>query len=256
MNRVHTLITSFAAFAAFTVCASSPAMARPAYSCKRDKVVDVPMQFTATVVGGRVELSASGGSDKSGWIAPSNNGAWKVFDATGIQVTRFTDSLMTFAASDVMKEANLEGLLPGTYNVVFTTIDLCGNQGTSQRSVTVGASAYESTPPVIADLQLLTLSYMGATAYSVYFTASDNSGIRRVRVEADGSVLADYNYFNGTSYRWWTEFFPGDSTMTAFEGPTFQVGYDSAHKGKCGVRVIAEDVSGNEVIANADFCLP
>ena len=69
MNRVHKLMTSFAAFAAFTVCASSPAMARPAYSRKRDKVVDVPMQFTATVVGGRVELSASGGSDRSGWIA-------------------------------------------------------------------------------------------------------------------------------------------------------------------------------------------
>ena len=58
MNRVHKLITSFAAFAAFTVCAS-PALARPAYSCKRDKVVDVPMQVTATVVGGRVELQAN-----------------------------------------------------------------------------------------------------------------------------------------------------------------------------------------------------
>jgi hypothetical protein len=255
MNRVHKFITSFAALAAFTVCAS-PALAGPTYSCKRDKVVDAPMQFTATVVGGRVELSASGGSDKSGWIAPSNNGAWKVFDATGLQVTRFTESLMTFAASDVMKEANLEGLLPGTYKIVFTTIDLCGNQGTSQRSVTVAAPAYESTPPVIADLQLVTLSYMGATAYSVYFTASDNSGIRRVWVEAGGSVLADYSYFNGTSYRWWTDFFPNDSTMTAFEGPTFQVGYDSALKGKCGVRVFAEDLSGNQTVATGDFCLP
>ena len=255
MNRVHKLMTSFAAFAAFTVCASSPAMARPAYSCKRDKVVDVPMQFTATVVGGRVELSASGGSDRSGWIAPSNNGAWKVFDATGIQVTRFTEMLAGFA-TETLKESNLEGLLPGTYTIEFTTIDLCGNQGKSQRSVTVGAPAYESTPPVIADLQVVTLSYLGATAYSLYFTATDNSGIRRVRAEADGSVLADYSYFNGTSYRWWTDFFPDDSTMTSVEGPTFYVGYDSALKGKCGVRVIAEDLSGNQVVANGSFCLP
>lgn len=255
MTRPGALITA-AAVLALTSLSAAPASAKPAYSCKRDKIVDAPMQFTAAVVGNRVRLSAFGGSDKSGWVAPYNNGAWKVFDASGTQVTRFTESLLAFASTEMLKESHLEGLLPGTYTIRLTSFDLCGNQGTFQRSVTIAEPVFESTPPTVTDLQPMQLSSFGAAAWVLYFSASDNTGIKRVIVEADGSLLADFSYYNGTSYRWWTEFFPDDSTVTAFEGPVFYIGYDSAYRGRCGVRVTAEDVSGNRTTATGDFCLP
>ena len=256
MTHVRTLTLSFAALVVVSLC-SSPASAAPAYKCRSDKTVDVPMQFTATVQGGRVRLSASGGSDKSGWIAPYNNGAWKVFHTSGAQVTRFTESLLAFASTEMLKESSLEGLLPGTYTIQLTSIDLCGNQGKTQRSVTIPYPAGEGNAPVVADLQVMQISSYGASAYSLYFTAADDSGIKRVVVEAgNGSVIAEFNYFDGKSYRWWTEFFPQDSTVTIFEGPAFYVSYDSAYKGQCGVRVLVEDLAGNQSVAAGNFCLP
>jgi hypothetical protein len=256
MNHSGNLKLSLAGAVALFLCAS-PALARPAYSCKRDKALEVPMQFNALVEsGGRVHLSAYGGSDKSGWIAPYNNGAWRVIDASGRQVTRFTESLLAFASTEMLKESTVEGLLPGAYMVQLISIDLCGNQGQATRSITIPTATSEITQPVIADLQPMLLSSFGASAYALYFTASDDTAIKRVTVEVNGSVLADFTYFNGTTFRWWTDFFPEDGTNTAFEGPNFYVGYDSAYKGQCGVRVTAEDLSGNQTVSTGTFCLP
>src|SRR5262245_41140692 len=80
---------------------SSRAFAGPGYNCKSDKRLDVPMQFSADVQSaGRVHLTASGGSDRSGYIAPYITGAWRVYDAKGSQVTLFTSSLVLFASVD------------------------------------------------------------------------------------------------------------------------------------------------------------
>jgi hypothetical protein len=251
------LPTVFGAALIATSVASS-ASAGPAYNCKSDRRLDVPMQFSAVIESnGRVHLSASGGSDKSGWVAPYNNGAWRVLNAANVLVTRFTDSLFLFASTDLLKETYVEGLLPGTYTIELTSTDLCGNRGKNQRSITIGQPALEATPPVISAPQLtLVGGYLGATSYSLYFTATDDTGIKRLTVEVNGHPIVEYNYFNGTSYRWWTAFYPEDSTLTAFEGPGFYVSYPAEYKGLCGVQVTGEDVHGNLFTATGSFCLP
>ena len=236
---------------------ASSAFAGPAYNCKADKRLDVPMQFSAVIESnGRLHLSASGGSDKSGWVAPYNSGAWRVLNGSTV-VTRFTDGMFAFASTDLLKESYVEGLLPGAYTIELTSTDLCGNRGVTKQSITIKQPAWEGTPPAISAPQLtLVGGYLGATSYTLYFTATDDTGIKRLTIESNGHPIAEYKYFNGTSYRWWTAFYPQDSELTAFEGPSFYVMYPPELKGQCGVQVTGEDVFGNLFTATGTFCLP
>lgn len=256
MNRFRKMMITFAGAVTITLFASQ-SFARPAYNCRSDKKLDVPMQFAvATESAGRIHLSAYGGADKSGWLAPYNNGAWRVYDSSGTQFTRFTESLLVFSSTELLVEAYLEGLLPGTYSIELTSTDLCGNLGRTRSSISIGSPVPEATAPAISVPQAVLVGALGATAYALYFTATDDTGITRLSVDVNGSPIAEFNYFNGTSFRWWTAFYPEDSTLTAFEGPSFYVSYPDAYKGQCGVHVTGEDLFGNQVTVTGEFCLP
>jgi hypothetical protein len=256
MNQFKNPWLSLAALVVALVSFPSQAFAR-GYNCKSDKVVDKPMQLAVDIESaGRVHLSAYGGSDKSGWIAPYNNGAWRVYDSSGKQLTRFTDSLFLFASTDLLRETYLEGLVPGSYSIDLTSMDFCGNLGHSKGSFTIQTPVPEANDPAISDLQVVMVGSFGATAYTLYFTATDDTGIKHLSVSVNGSPIAEFNYFNGTSFRWWTALYPADGTLTAFEGPSFSLMYPDAYKGQCGVQVTGEDLFGNQFTATSQVCLP
>jgi hypothetical protein len=227
-------------------------------SCKGDRSLDAPMQFTADVESaGRVHLSASGGADKSGYVEPNISGAWKVYDSSGKQVTLFTSTLFLSASLDMLKETYLEGLLPGSYTVDLTSMDLCGNVGHAQRAFTINQPSSEGNLPVVSTPTLVQVGGLGATAYTLYFTATDDTAIRKVSIYVNGNLIGQYSYFDGKSFRWWTAFYPNDSTLTALEGPSFYVMYPDSYKGQSSfVQVVAEDLAGNQFTSSAQLVLP
>jgi hypothetical protein len=262
MTRFSRLSMSFAVIgAALVIFASRVEAAKPpssgSYSCKGDKQLDVPMQFTATIESaGRVHVSAFGGSDKSAYVEPYIVGAWRVYDSLGNQVTFFTDNLL-FNSIDMLKETYLEGLLPGAYSIQLTSMDLCGNLGYRRQPITIPQLTPEANPPVISAPTIVQTGALGAYGYCLYFTATDDTGIRHIAVYVNGSLIAERDYFNGASFRWWTAFYPKDSILYPFEGPSFTLTYPDSYKGQPSVvQVVAEDLFGNQFTATAQLMLP
>src|SRR5690349_16321283 len=104
---------------------ASQVSAGPSYNCKGDKRLDTPMQFTTTVRGNQIHVSASGGADKSNWVAPS---VWRLY-LSGKLVDYFPKSTLIFVSDAMLANANLDGLVAGDYVVELTSIDFCNNKG-------------------------------------------------------------------------------------------------------------------------------
>jgi hypothetical protein len=231
-----------AAFVGGFLGSSSPAAA--AYNCKSDRRLDAPMQFAATVQGSRVHLSASGGADKSGWVVPS---VWRIYDASGKQIDYFPKGLLVFVSENMLREANLEGLVPGaSYTIELTSVDFCNNPGIARKSMTLPQPAAEVNTP---NLSTPTLAYIGLQTgqfTQLQFSVTDDTGIREIAVYVAGTKIQEFKYYDGVSYRWWFDNYPADNTQSVLEGPNYYVNYPTSYKGQYVlVEVDATDVLGN-----------
>jgi hypothetical protein len=190
-------------------------------------------------------LSGFGGADKSNYVAPNIIGAWRIYDAAGKQVTQYTDTMLLFASAQQLTEAYVEGLTPGSYTVDLTSSDLCGNQGHTRRTLAVPAPGFEPNLPRISGPRVMQVSSLGATAWLLNFSATDDTAIKHVALYIDGNVIVDYNYFNGTSFRWWTGYYPDGSSLATLEGPNFYISYPATYVGAALVEVVVDDWFGN-----------
>jgi len=222
--------------------ASSPALAA-SYNCKGDRRLDAPMQFVADVVGSHVHLSASGGSDKSGWVAPA---VWRVYNGAGKQLDYFPKDLLVFVSQDMVKKANLEGLIPGTYTIALTSTDFCNNQGTVTRSINVTTPLPELNPPDLSAPTLVLVGLQTGQFSQIQFRVTDDTGVQKIAVYISGTQIKEYTYYDGVNVRWWFDDYPNDGTKSALEGPNYYVNYPTSYKGQYAlVEVDVTDVLGN-----------
>ena len=233
-------------------CLSSNAAAA---SCNGDRKLDVPMQFRATVLGaGRLHVSAFGGSDKSGWVVPVAYRGWRLYDAAGREVDYFTRADLGFASKDMLKETNLDGLVPGaTYTIELVSQDYCNNKGTFRQSVTMPAAAAESNSPVVSTPGIVQVGFMSANP-ALRFSATDDSGIARVSIYVNGALAEEYRYADGVGFRWWCDPYTLDSVQSTLEGSTFYWTYPTQYRYTVAlVDVVVEDLLGNHTTTSAQL---
>lgn len=224
-------------------------------SCRRDKAVDVPIQVAVDVQSAsRVHLSGYGGSDNSGVLYPTT---WTLFDATGRQLDNFPKSLPVWTSSAMMKEANLEGLAPGaSYTVALSSQDWCGNVGVVKKSLTMPSPDPEGNVPDLSNPSTVQTGLMGYLFTQIFFSVTDDSGLRSVTVSIDGTVVSAFEYGSGASFRWWFDDYPFDDTKSTLEGPNYYVTIPDSFKGGLhNVEVVVVDVYGNRTVESAVLAL-
>ena len=239
----------FTGFAALTLLLSAND-AHAAYSCRGDRRLDVPMQFTPVVQSaGRVHVSASGGSDKSKSVAPS---AWRVYDSSNVQVDYFPKGMMAFVSMNMFREVNVEGLLPGeTYTIELDSVDFCNNVGIVKKTVTMAVTLAETNAPSVSAPALVQVG-LQAFFTELQFSTTDDTGVSEVAVYANGVQLADYVYYDRTHVRWWCDYYNADNTLSTLEGPNYYVSYPDSMKGSSAlVEVVVTDVYGNQTVQSA-----
>jgi hypothetical protein len=228
-----------------------------AASCNGDRKLDVPMQFRATVLSaGRVHVTAFGGSDKSGWVIPVDYRGWRLYDATGREVDYFTRADLGFASKDMLKETNIDGLVPGaSYTIELMSQDYCNNKGTFRQSVTMPAAAPESNSPVVSTPNIIQVGFMSANP-ALRFSATDDTGLARVAIYIDGVLAKEYRYANGVGFRWWCDVYPVDGVQSTLEGPNFYWPYPTQYRYRAAlVDIVVEDLLGNHTTTSAQLYL-
>ena len=231
-------------------CFSSDAAAA---SCNGDRKLDVPMQFRATVLGaGRVHVSAFGGSDKSGWVVPVAYRGWRLYDAAGREVDYFTRADLGFASKEMLKETNLDGLVPGaSYTIELISQDYCNNKGTFRQPVTMPAAAAESNGPAVSVPEIIQVGFMSANP-ALRFSAADDSGLARVSIYINGTLAKEYRYADGVGFRWYCDEYPVDGVQSTLEGPKFYWTYPTQYRNSVAlVDVVVEDLLGNHTTTSA-----
>jgi hypothetical protein len=260
MSAGRTLTISAVALTVGIVAFSLPATAAPpsksgSYSCKGDKQLDVPMQFAATVESaGRVHVSAFGGSDKSGVVSPVN---WRVYNASGALIDYFPRTNLAFVSPDMLKETNLEGLIPGaSYTIELTSQDFCAHLGTVRNSVTMHPAIPETNPPVVSTPTLVQVGLQTGEFTQLQFAVTDDTGVQDVALYINGTKVAEYEYFDGVSIRWWCDPYPADAVLSVLEGPNYYVNYPTTYKGSyASVEVVVVDLFGNRSTSSAQLLL-
>jgi hypothetical protein len=151
-----------------------------AASCRGDRKLDVPMQFVVDIQSpARVHVSAYGGSDKSGWVIPLGYGAWRLYDSSGRQVSFFTSADLGFASNDMLKETNLEGLVPGmSHTIELASQDYCGNIATSRKTMTMPALRVEFNASAVSTPTVVLVGFQTAVSKTLQFSAADDTGIK------------------------------------------------------------------------------
>ena len=232
----------------------SRAEAGKTYSCRGDKVVDVPIQFIIqTQSAARIHVSAYGGSDKSNLIYPLG---WALYDASGRQIDSFPKATVVWTSSNMLKEANLEGLVPGaTYGVALTSQDWCGNVGVVKKTVTMPAAGGETNAPDLSSPSTVQSGLMGYLFSQITFDVTDDTSVQNVTVSIDGTVIQSFTYGNGSSFRWWFDNYPFDSTQSTLEGPCYYISYPDTYKGVHLVEVVVVDIYGNRTATSATLSL-
>jgi hypothetical protein len=255
MNRLIGFRSSLAAAVVVLWGFSSQAFAAP--NCRSDRKLDVPMQFAVDVQSAvRVHVSAFGGSDKSGWVLPLGYGAWRLYDSSGKQLSSFTTADLGFASNDMLKETNLEGLLPGTsYIIELASQDYCGNVGTFRKSVTMPGAASESNAPVVSTPTVVLVGFQTSVYKTLQFSATDDTGVRHVAVMINGTIVQEYDYSSGVTFRWWCNNYSLDSVQSTLEGPNFYVSYPATYAGPSLVEIVVDDWFGNRSTTSAQLGL-
>jgi len=242
------------AFIVTIVSAFLPGTAAAA-SCNGDRKLDVPMQFRVTIVGaGRVHVSAFGGSDKSGWVIPVAYKGWRLYDASGREVDYFTRADLGFASKDMLKETNLDGLVPGaSYTIELMSQDYCNNKGTFRQAVTMPAAAPETNSPAVSTPDIIQVGFMSANP-ALQFSATDDTGIARVAIYINGALAKEYRYADGVGFRWWCDPYTLDGVQSTLEGPNFYWSYPTQYRNTVAlVDVVVEDLFGNHTTSSAQL---
>ena len=228
----------------------SQASAGPSYSCKRDKQLDVAMQFAVTEqAAGKIHVSAYGGSDKSTVVTPAE---WRVYNATGTKIDYFPKALMIWVSMNMFKETNIDGLEPGaTYTVELASKDFCNNVKTVRKTITMPPAGNDAQAPELSAPGLVAIGMAGSTNV-LNFTTDDDSGTGQVSVFISGDKIAEFVYDNGVNVRWWTNDYPDDNSQSTLEGPNYYVAIPDQYKGQAhDVEVVVTDVNGNQSTSNA-----
>lgn len=225
-------------------------------SCKGDRKVDSPMQFTAVVESpGRLHLSAYGGSDRSGWVGIGSlgQGAWTIKNSSNKQLDSFLTSPLVFASSEMLKEANVEGLVPGeTYIVQLASMDGCSNMAYVTKAITMPVANPESNSAVVSAPDLVQTGFLGSSSFVLHFSATDDTGIEHISIYFNGNLIQEYKYFNDAAFRWWVDPYNLDNTVSTLEGPNYYVSYPTAYAGQYGlVEIVVDDFFGNRVTTSA-----
>ena len=250
------LCRSFSAALIYTILLATLPARADAASCNGDRKLDVPMQFNIDIQSAsRVHVSAFGGSDKSGWVIPVAYGGWRLYDASGQQVDFFTRADLGFASKDMLKETNIDGLLPGaSYTIELISQDYCNNKGAFRQTVTMPGATAESNAPSVSALSLVPVGFMTMSS-ALSFSATDDSGIARVSIFINGVLAKEYRYADGVSFRWWCDEYPVDGVQSTLEGSNFYWKYPSTYAGAATVDVVVEDVLGNQTVSSAQLYL-
>ena len=184
MIRFRRFVTSVAGLAVVLVASSTQAFAGPSYSCKGDKRLDVPMQFAVSVQGSRVHLSASGGSDKSGWVVPS---VWRLSDDRIGQASRLLPqgTARVRVRRRCLREANLEGLVPGVpYTIELTSVDFLQQSRSLPRQSAKSSTSHRPEPsaPNLSTPTRVLIGLQTGQFGQIQFSVTDDSGIRDRRL--------------------------------------------------------------------------
>jgi hypothetical protein len=215
----------------------------------------VPIQFALDLQSAaRVHVSGYGGSDKSGLLYPVG---WTLFDASGKQIDNFPKATPVWTSANMLKETNLEGLVPGaSYSIALTSQDWCGNVGVVRKTVTMPAASPEANVPVLSSPSTIQSGLMGYLFTQIAFDLTDDSGIRDLSVSIDGTVVSSFVYGDGVNFRWWFDNYPYDNTQSTLEGPCYYISYPDRYKGQSHlVEVTAVDVYGNQTVKTAVLSL-
>ena len=166
-----------AAVALAGVFAMWPSQAFAAYSCKRDKQLDVAMQFAVDVQGpGRVQVSAYGRSDKSTVVVPSE---WRVYNAAGAKIDYFPKALVVFVSMNMFRETNIDGLEPGaTYTIELASRDFCNNAKTVREAVTMPAAGTDAEAPELSEPGLVQIGLQSFTNVLNFLTEDESVHVR------------------------------------------------------------------------------
>lgn len=252
MNRFNkNLGVSFTALVVMLLTSSTPAFTGKSYSCRSDRTVDAPIQFVIDAQSpGRVHLSGYGGSDKSGLIYPMG---WTLYDAAGRQVDNFPKAIPVWTSSNMMKEANLEGLVPGaSYSVALTSQDWCGNVGVVKKSLTMPPASLEGNPPELSAPSTIQSGLMGYLFTQITFDVTDDSSLQDLTVSIDGAVISTFKYGDGVKFRWWFDNYPFDTSQSTLEGPSYYIAIPDSFKGQLhSVEIVAVDIYGNRTVTSA-----
>ncbi len=251
MIRFNNAALAVATLTALAVFASDAHAAKTSsYNCKSDRVVDSPIQFVVDEQSSaRVHMSAYGGSDKSGLIYPM---VWNLYDSTGKQVDYFPKALVVWTSSNMYKEANLEGLVPGSsYVIELVSQDRCNNQAMTRKAVTLPVASPEGTAPVLSVPSLVQVGLFQSFT-EVTFSVADDTGLQDVTVSINGTEVQHFAYGNGATYRWWFDDYPFDDSQSTLEGPNYYISYPDEFKGQAAlVEVVAVDIYGNRSVTSA-----
>jgi len=220
-------------------------------SCKGDRAVDAPIQVAVDVQSpGRLHASGYGGSDKSGLIYPTT---WTLYDAAGAQVSKFPTATPVWTSSAMLKEVNIEGLVPGaTYSVALNSQDWCGNNAVVKKTITMPAAAGEGNVPELSTPTTIQSGLMGYLFTQITFDVTDDTGLRSVTVSIDGTAVSTSTYGDGRGFRWWFDDYPFDDTQSTLEGPIYYISVPDAYKGGSHlVQVVVVDIYGNQSVSSA-----
>jgi hypothetical protein len=228
-----------------------------AQNCKSDRRLDEPMSFAVTIESaGRVHVSASGGKDKSGWIIPLGSGAWRLYDHAGRKLDQFTRASLGFASNDMLKETTIEGLSGGgTYTIELASQDYCNNKGTFRRTITMPAIYPEAQAPTVSAPTIVRTGFLTADQ-KIHFSATDDTGVARVAIFINGTLVSESRYTDNAAFRWWCDEYTLDSVTSTVEGPNTYFSYPSAYQGQaCLVEIVVEDMLGNVTTSQAELWL-
>ena len=104
--------------------------------------------------------------------------------------------------------------------------------------------------PTIAQVGFLTFNKQ------LLFSATDDTGLKRVAVYINGDLAVEYKYFDGLRFRWWFDPYTLDSVESTLEGPKFYVAYPDGYKGVYAlVEIVVDDVFGNQTRTSAQLSL-
>jgi hypothetical protein len=162
-----------------------------------------------------------------------------------------------FASQNMLKEVNLEGLVPGaSYTIELISYDFCARMGSTKAAITMPWNQPETSAPLVSVPTIVRTGFQTSVSSAIHFSATDDIGIERIAVYINGMLVKEYSYFDGKGFRWWTNPYTLDSVQSTLEGPNLYVYYPNTFNGQYAlIEIVATDVNGNTTTTSARLWL-